>query len=61
MTNALTALIVIVGILLFRGEPSIAELIRQNVQTRVQIYAETHPVSDEEYVPVQPKEDKDGQ
>lgn len=61
MTHAITALIVIIGILLFRGEPSIAELIRQNVQTRVQIYAETHPVTEEEYVPVQPKEAQDGQ
>ncbi|MAF04406.1 hypothetical protein [Herbaspirillum sp.] len=61
MTHAITALIVIIGILLFRGEPSIAELIRQNVETRVHIYAETHPVSDEEYAPVQPKEAQDDQ
>lgn len=48
MSNVLTFILVLIAAVVFRGEPSIAELVRQHVQLRVQIYAETHPVADEE-------------
>ncbi|MGL5181008.1 hypothetical protein [Herbaspirillum huttiense] len=49
MSNVLTFILVLIAAIVFRGEPSIAELVRQHVQLRVQIYAETHPVrSDDE-------------
>lgn len=49
MNNIITALLVLAAALIFRGDPSIAELVRQHVQLRVQLYAETHPVrSDDE-------------
>ncbi|WP_158522643.1 hypothetical protein [Herbaspirillum robiniae] len=48
MNVILTAALVLVAAVVFRGEPSIAELIRQHMQLRVQLYAETHPVTEEE-------------
>jgi hypothetical protein len=48
MNAILAAALVLIAAVVFRGEPSIAELARQYVQLRVQIYAETHPVADEE-------------
>lgn len=49
MNAILAAALVLIAALVFRGDPSIAELVRQHVQLRVQIYAETHPVrSDDE-------------
>lgn len=48
MNAILAAALVLIAAIVFRGEPSIAELVRQHVQLCVQIYAETHPVADEE-------------
>ncbi|MFS2113305.1 hypothetical protein [Herbaspirillum frisingense] len=49
MNAILAAALVLIAAVVFRGDPSIAELARQYVQLRVQIYAETHPVrSDDE-------------